>query len=233
MMSVGLSSSPISNMAHEERPTDIIDAKESIFQQPIKGPPNPIVSLRRDHDVLRKLWSEYNATTNNARRDAIVNEMIRGISIHDALECTGLYPELIKLGFPGAQELHDHSLEEHRKVRGNLAKLDKGDGVERFTPEFETLFQETMKDMDMHMLEEEAEIFPKMEEVISKERMTELGKTLDAHRKKVPTHPHVEAPDTDPDAMEKESKKLLPKDLELDNHRHFIDTEKVIRIGAY
>jgi len=216
----------------EETASNIVDAKESIFQQPIKGPPNPVASLMRDHDVLRKLWIEYNQSTNNARRDAIVNEIIRGISIHDALECTGLYPELVGLDFPNAKELHDHSLEEHRKVRHNLAKLDKGDGMERFSPEFETLFQKTMESMDGHMLVEESELFPMMESVLDEKRLHELGKILDSHRKKVPTHPHVDAPDTDPNAMKKEAEKLLPKDLELDQHRHFIDTEKIVKISA-
>jgi len=216
----------------EETASNIVEAKDSIFQQPIEGSPNAIVSLKRDHGVLRNLWSEYNSSTNNARRDAIVNEIIRGISIHDALECTGLYPELVGLGLADAKKLHDHSLEEHRKVRQNLAKLDKGDGMERFSPEFETLFQETMKSMDKHMLEEEAELFPMLENALDKKRLHELGVTLDSHRKKVPTHPHVNAPDTDPNAMKKEAEKLLPKDLELDKHRHFIDTEKIIKIAA-
>ena len=49
-----------------------------------------------------------------------------------------------------------------------------------------------------HVQEEEEDLFPKVRERLSAERLEDLGEELEAAKSTVPTRPHPKAPDTPP-----------------------------------
>jgi len=80
--------------AKKSQPFSFARNASSIFQTPVSGAPNIINSLKRDHAEFGKLYSLYRGSNDVSEKNRIANELIRGLSIHDAIEDRFLYPEV-------------------------------------------------------------------------------------------------------------------------------------------
>jgi hemerythrin-like domain-containing protein len=81
------------------------------------------------------------------------------------------------------QELEDITLEgieEHHQAKMFLRELaNLSEDSEKFEPKLKVL----MEDIEHHVQEEEGEMFPKVEEVLGKDELEELGKRMEEEKK--------------------------------------------------
>jgi hemerythrin superfamily protein len=145
-----------------------------------------------EHNQMKQLYNEFLNLRDKVEKEKIKNELIRMISMHDAIENVVLYPVVKKdLG----EEVFHQSQTAHRQVRSDLYLLDKRKVDD---PGFNDLLGKIMKELMDHIRDEETHIFPRLQEMEGQESIKKLGLTLERARMTAPTHPHPNAPDTMP-----------------------------------
>jgi hemerythrin superfamily protein len=151
--------------------------------------------LEQDHREVEQLFERFkDATGDTQQKGKIVDEIIKELSIHAAIEEEVFYPA-VKEAVPDGEGLVDHSLDEHQEVKELLAELD------RMSPEdagYHQKVEKVISDVSEHVQEEEGEMFPKFREAISPTKLEEIGAQLAQAKKKAPTRPHPNAPSTPP-----------------------------------
>lgn len=89
----------------------------------------------------------------------------------------------------------EHEIDEHSQAERLMKELES---MEPSNPEFGILMQQLMTAIKEHVAEEENVVFPQFRQTVSAEELEKLGKTVQALKKVVPTHPHPKAPDHPP-----------------------------------
>ena len=145
-----------------------------------------------DHRAVEREYERFVAAPED-RREAIARRIVRDLTVHEAMEEMRLYPVIRRrLGAAGARYT-DHALAEHQAVTEKLARLD--DEMERsHTKAFAERMAALMRAVTKHVEEEEQDVLPKLEEVMSRAELAELGRELEDVRRVSPTHPHPNAP---------------------------------------
>jgi hemerythrin superfamily protein len=125
----------------------------------------------------------------------VVDQIIRELSVHAAIEEAYFYPEVKKaLGEGG--ELVDESLHEHQEVKETLAALEDMDPADAaYDQKVASLIADVR-----HHVEEEGEMFPKLRTALGPEQLHDIGEKLADGKAKAPTHPHPAAPASGPGA---------------------------------
>eukprot|EP01097_Dermamoeba_algensis_P010915 TRINITY_DN8292_c0_g1_i1.p1 TRINITY_DN8292_c0_g1~~TRINITY_DN8292_c0_g1_i1.p1 ORF type:complete len:207 (+),score=64.52 TRINITY_DN8292_c0_g1_i1:91-711(+) len=167
----------------------------SIFLTSPPGEPHFFKTLKRDHDEFRLLYQNYKASPSLKEREKIIHELIRGISIHDVIEERFLYPCIEKSLPQEGQKIADHGRTEHLTAKKLLYQIDN---MPIDDPKLDEILTALMKDLDHHMKEEEKDVFPQLEAVLTPHESQSLGRDLDQGRAMAPTHPHPSAPDQPP-----------------------------------
>jgi hemerythrin superfamily protein len=150
--------------------------------------------LTTQHRDVEQLWSQAQAARGNGDHQLaqdLANRIIGMLSQHDAIETMELYPALRKAGDQGEQ-MADHALEEHQKVRELLAAADGKDIGDEAV--WQSLSQ-ALTDVQHHVQEEEGQMFPVLR-TLGQERLTELGESMEKAMKMAPTHPHPSTPNS-------------------------------------
>lgn len=115
--------------------------------------------LREDHQKVKQLFEEFEASTENDVKQRIVDNALAALQEHSYVEEKVLYPAF-EPALDGA-ELIDEALEEHHVVHLLIAELKKmSAGDERFDAKF-TVLAENVRH---HIKEEEGDMFPQVEE---------------------------------------------------------------------
>jgi hemerythrin superfamily protein len=125
---------------------------------------------------------------------AVLDELIRELSIHAAIEEQVLYPA-IRSQVEGGEGLADHSLDEHQEVKELLASIEKGGADDPQTPE---LVSKLIAGVREHVREEEGRILPQLKSSIAPEALIAMGEALEKAKNMAPTRPHPNAPNTPP-----------------------------------
>ncbi len=159
--------------------------------------PDAITSLRDDHRRVEKLFKQFEKLAKgddqNAQR-GVVDEIIRELSVHAAVEEQVFYPAVRK-EVEDADDIVLEGLEEHHIVKWTLNELD---GMKPSEERFKAKVSVLIESVRHHVEEEEGEMFPKVREVIKRKALMELYETMEAARKTAPTKPHPKAPDEPP-----------------------------------
>jgi hemerythrin superfamily protein len=153
--------------------------------------------LTEDHRTVEQLFADYGRGLQGpeAKRQ-VVDQLIRELSIHAAIEEAYFYPEVRKaLGEGG--ELVDESLHEHQEVKEILAALEDMDPADAA---YDQQVAALIADVRHHVEEEEGEMFPKLRSALSAEQLDDIGQKLADGKAKAPTHPHPAAPASGPGA---------------------------------
>ncbi len=149
--------------------------------------------LIQDHREVEQLFSQIEAAGGTGPDEA-VEQVVRELSIHAAVEEQVLYPA-VRNKVPGGEEIADHGIDEHQEVKELLATLDGGDvqGSER-APVLARLMQEVRS----HVEEEEGDVLPKLQAAVGPDELRQLGEAMAQAKKMAPTRPHPNAPSTPP-----------------------------------
>ena len=153
---------------------------------------NAISLITKDHRSVEQQYARFQQAAKD-RRHGIAEKIIHDLSVHAAMEEMRLYPALRQhLGRVG-DAYADRSLKEHAAVTEKLARLE-AELDKAHTKAFADRVDALMAKVMGHVEEEEQEILPRLEEMMSRDQMAELGRQLEEARRLAPTHPHPGVP---------------------------------------
>jgi hypothetical protein len=135
--------------------------------------------LMDDHDKLKKLLAELEATTERGvkTREELFTRIKRELTVHEIIEEEIFYPAL--KAHPRAKEIVLEGYEEHDDVdtlMGELSNLDYGH--ETWGPKAKVM----KENIEHHIQEEEGEMFEKARMVFDRSELNELGEAMGARR---------------------------------------------------
>ncbi len=130
-------------------------------------PADAMAMLKAAHQRVRDLFAHYEATSDPATKRMRAEEVFRALETHTELEENVFYPTVNEETEEGP-ELVKESLSEHETVKILIQELRS---MAHETDEFDAKFHELIQNVEHHVEEEEAEMFPLAEE--------ELGDDLD------------------------------------------------------
>jgi len=141
---------------------------------------NAIELLKADHDVVDKLFQKVKATE-DSEHPAIFEKIKAELDVHTHIEEKIYYPKLIEEGDEELKDIVLEGIEEHRQAKMFLRELAAlSDDSEKFDPKLKVL----MEDITHHVQEEEAEMFPMVEEQFDSAVLEELGTEMEEEKKK-------------------------------------------------
>jgi hemerythrin superfamily protein len=132
--------------------------------------------LKRQHRQVEKLFKQCEKTEDPRQRRQFMEQIASELKLHTKIEEEVFYPAVREIGTSKAEEMIDEAFEEHHVVDLVLAELPKVDPEdERFQAKM-TVLSELI---EHHVEEEEKEMFPMAEKKLGRERMNELGQTME------------------------------------------------------
>jgi hemerythrin superfamily protein len=147
-----------------------------------------ITLLTSDHEMVKGLFQRVQGSS--SPDETTVNEIVKQLSIHDAIEKQYLYP-FVREHVQGGDGYADHSIKEHDEVAETLLAIDK---AEAGSHEQAQLLARLIPSVLEHVQEEEGQIFPAMRSAATEADLEELGTKLGTAKETAPTRPHPMAP---------------------------------------
>ena len=131
--------------------------------------------LRADHQLVSKLFEEYEGTNSTAKKTQIVSRICTELSVHAQLEEEIFYPA-VKAAL-NDKELVPEATVEHATLKDLIAQVE---GIEPDGEMFDAKVKVLSEYVKHHVKEEQNEMFPKAK--ASKLDLVELGAQM-AQRK--------------------------------------------------
>ena len=151
-------------------------SRQNDQEQPIDA----IAMLKADHQRVKDLFTQYEATSNPETKRTLADEVFVELETHAQLEENIFYPSLNEETEEGP-ELVKESLQEHATVKQLIAEL------RQMGPQnngFDAKFHELMHNVEHHVAEEEAEMFPLAEEELA-EDLDEMSGEMQELKKEI------------------------------------------------
>lgn len=133
---------------------------------------NPMVMLQADHRRVEALFVRIRAAADDGERAELVQQLVRALRIHMELEEQHVYP---LLGKEVDGDLAEEAEVEHQLARDTLARLEELTPDE---PGFDGALTMVMAGIEHHVVEEEAEAFPRLAAQLGPDRLAELAQEL-------------------------------------------------------
>jgi hemerythrin-like domain-containing protein len=146
---------------------------------------NAIELLKADHETVRKLLNEISETTERAEktRGELLERIASELSVHTRIEEEIFYPAFRDAGEKEESVMVYEAREEHRAVDELvLPDLEK---TEVGSMEFSGRVKVLKELIEHHADEEEEEMFPKAEQLLSEAELEELGQRMQARKKEL------------------------------------------------
>jgi hemerythrin superfamily protein len=149
--------------------------------------------LTNDHNKVRELFAKFNggggltglvrrtvgSVSADERRRAI-DQVCKELETHTRIEEAIFYPAVQALRDSELNDQVREALDEHAKVKGEVARLRSMRGNDEDVDELVT---ELERNVEHHASEEEKEMFPRLEELMPEERREDLGRQLQAAKR--------------------------------------------------
>jgi hemerythrin superfamily protein len=129
--------------------------------------------LKNDHKKVEKIFSDLENKTDDRR--ALFPELDRELTVHAEIEEKIFYPAAKQV--EPTRDLVLESIEEHKQIKMVLADLEQTD---MRTAEWGADLKVLKEDVMHHVGEEEDELFPKIQQLLSKEQLADLGSRMEA-----------------------------------------------------
>ena len=130
-----------------------------------KQPADAIALLKADHQRVKDLFAQYEATTDRTTKRTLAEQAFVDLETHTQLEENVFYPAVNEETDEGP-ELVKESLSEHETVKTLIQELRS---MAHDTDAFDAKFQELIRNVAHHVEEEEAQMFPLAEEELADE----------------------------------------------------------------
>ena len=139
---------------------------------------NAIELLKDDHDKVDKLFQKVKAMEEGEEHKELFKKIKAELDAHTHIEEKIFYPRLKE-----KEELEDivlEGIEEHHQAKMFLRELASlSEDSEKFEPKLKVL----MEDIEHHVMEEEGDMFKKVEKNFDKAELEELGKQMEEEKK--------------------------------------------------
>jgi hemerythrin superfamily protein len=155
---------------------------------------NVIELLEHDHREVEQMFAEFEQATSNSDREALRDKIVIELVRHAEAEEQAVYPTIRKV-IDNGDQIVEHEIDEHSQAERIMKELDR---MKADDPQFGVLMQQLMTAIKEHVQEEENDVFPQFRARVDPEELEQLGKTVKALKKVLPTHPHPMAPDHPP-----------------------------------
>ncbi|MDR7300208.1 hemerythrin domain-containing protein [Haloactinomyces albus] len=151
--------------------------------------------LIADHRSVEEAFQEFESGDGapEQRRnliDHIITELVR----HSVAEEQYLYP-VARESLPDGNEIADHEIAEHAEAEQTMKQLE---GLDPNDEQFTTTAGELISSIRHHVQDEENDLFPKLRQSCSNERLEELGGKIQQAKDTAPTRPHPSSPTQPP-----------------------------------
>jgi hemerythrin-like domain-containing protein len=149
-----------------------------LSRQNHQQPADAVAMLKADHQRVKDLFAQYEATENVETKRTLAEQVFVELETHAQLEENVFYPTVNEETDEGP-ELVQESLSEHETVKTLIQALRD---MAHDTDEFDAKFQELIQNVDHHVEEEEANMFPLAERELADnlEEMREAMQELKA-----------------------------------------------------
>jgi hemerythrin superfamily protein len=150
--------------------------------------------LEHDHREVEEMFAEFEQATTKEEKETLRDRIIIELVRHSEAEEQAVYPMIRKV-IDNGDQIVEHEIDEHSKAERIMKELDT---MSADDPQFGVLMQQLMASITEHVAEEENDVFPQFRTRVEPDELQKLGKTVQALKKVVPTHPHPMAPDHPP-----------------------------------
>lgn len=149
---------------------------------------NVVELLSDQHRRAESLFEQYERATDPATKARTAREVIVLLSKHSGVEEMDVYPVIKnELSEPSADSLtHEH--QDLKQILADIEKLEPGSAA------MDQKMAEAKATVAEHVVEEERDVFPRMQQELGAERMNELGEKVLSKWDGAPTHPHPNQP---------------------------------------
>ncbi len=156
---------------------------------------NMINMLIADHREVEEAFQQFESgrLDANQRRDLadhIITELVR----HSVAEEQYLYPAA-RESLDNGDEIADHEISEHAEAERTMKQLENLDAEGQ---QFDETMRTLISSIRHHVSDEENDLFPKLREACTADRLEELGGKIREAKETAPTRPHPSAPDRPP-----------------------------------
>lgn len=150
--------------------------------------------LEHDHREVEEMFAAFDRASDAKDREALRDKIIIELVRHAEAEEQAVYPTVRKV-IENGDQIIEHEIDEHSQAERIMKELDR---MSSGDPQFGVLMQQLMASIRQHIQEEESEVFPQFRDKVDDSELKSLGKTVQALKKVLPTHPHPMAPDHPP-----------------------------------
>ena len=129
--------------------------------------------LEADHRKVRELFQQYETIRDRGAQQQIAEQIFVELETHAQLEEMVFYPAFEEAADAEGKQLVGEARREHEHVKTLIAELRSLDDDDQFDDQVRAL----MDNVEHHVQEEEAEMFPMAEELLE-ERTEELAEDM-------------------------------------------------------
>jgi hemerythrin superfamily protein len=156
---------------------------------------NVIQELTTDHREVEEIFGRIEMLPpGSGDRKDLADQATIELVRHSVAEEAYLYPA-VREHLTGGDALADKEIEDHAKAEQIMKDLES---LQADDPQFDTLMAQLMSEIRAHVMDEEQNLFPKLEAACSADALMDLGDKVRRTKKMAPTRPHPSAPDTPP-----------------------------------
>lgn len=135
--------------------------------------------LTTQHKEAETLFKQIEASTDPTEKETLLAEVMAALRMHTKIEEEVLYP-VLRGEMKEGTKLFEEAMQEHQEAKKAMQELESlSPGESDWQDHFEILMHGVLH----HAKEEEAEMFPKMQEQLTPERLQELGEQMDANQR--------------------------------------------------
>jgi hemerythrin superfamily protein len=133
--------------------------------------------IRMDHTHVLATFHQFERTTPDGKKRALVNTVCVALEIHAQLEEEIFYPALRAAG--GSAEVLDKSLPEHNEMKRLIARLRS---MQPGDLDYDETFMALMRDVIHHVADEETVLLPEAERLLGEDRLAAIGADMTKRR---------------------------------------------------
>jgi hemerythrin superfamily protein len=143
--------------------------------------------LKDDHQTVEGLFSRYEQAGEGAveEKRQIRDRIVKELSVHAHIEEEVFYPAT-REARQETEDMVQEAYREHAEAKEALGKLV---ALEPDDPQFDSVMQSLIEDVRHHVEEEENEMFPKVNEAMSSQQLSDLGDRLQEAKRTAPGSP--------------------------------------------
>lgn len=137
--------------------------------------------LKKDHNAIKRLFTEFGKTTARAtrKRRELVGRIVQALEVHARIEEEIFYPAMEQV--EAARGMLEHSREEHQEMKELLGEIRDREPSGREIAEQVQELKQTVQD---HVSEEEQELFAHAEQ-LGDEELERLGVQMEGRRQEL------------------------------------------------